>query len=278
MRNLIFFIYKYYTFILFFTLELTSFVIVYRFNTYQRASFLNLTGGIANNFYEMVSNTNNYFGLRKLNDSLLVENARLRTQMLNAYYQNGITLSSINDSLYKQQYQYISANVVNNSVIYRNNYITIDKGSNHGIEQDMGVITNNGVVGIVLHVSKNYATVLSILNSNSKISAMLKKNNAFGSLVWDGIDPKFCRLLDVNKHIEIKTNDEVVTSNYSKIFPEGLPIGFIYSHTLDAGDNFHSIKVQLNTDFATLKSVYVIRNLLKDEQKNLETKSYKIDN
>ncbi|MDP1727618.1 MAG: rod shape-determining protein MreC [Bacteroidota bacterium] len=270
MRNLIFFLYKYYTFILFFSLELFSFIILYQYNNYQRASFLNYTGSVASGFYQTINNTTNYFSLRNINDSLMAENARLRAQMINAYYQSGFAQTSINDTVYKQQYSYISANVVNNSVTKRNNYITIDKGSLAGIKSDMGVIGSNGVVGIVTSVSAHYATIRSALNSNTKISCMLKKNNAFGSLEWNGDDPKFSSLKYVNKHVPITGNDEVVTSNYSTLFPEGIPVGKIYSHTLDAGDNFHLIKVELYTNFAMLKNVYVIRNIFKEEQQSLE--------
>ncbi|MCG9880724.1 MAG: rod shape-determining protein MreC [Bacteroidia bacterium] len=270
MRNLIFFFYKYYTFILFFALELFSLVVLYQYNHYQRASFLNFTGGMASGFYETVNSTTNYFGLRNMNDSLMAENARLRSQMLNAYYQNGFTQTSINDSLYKQQYEYISANVVNNSVGKRNNYITIDKGSAHGIKPDMGVISSSGVVGIVTSVSEHFATIRSALNANTKISCMIQKNNAFGSLEWNGDDPKFSSMKYVNKHVPITTNDEVVTSNFSMLFPQGLPVGRVYSHSIDAGDNFHAIKVELYTDFSTLKNVYVIRNIFKEEQATLQ--------
>ncbi len=254
-----------------------SLVILYQYNNYQRASFLNYTGGIASGFYESVNNTTNYFSLRRINDSLMNENARLRAQQLNAYYQSGFTLSSIVDTVYKQQYSYIAANVVNNSITKRNNYITIDKGRVHGIKPDMGVISSNGVVGIVTSVSENFATIRSALNSNTKISAMLKKNNAFGSLEWNGDDPKFSSLLHVNKHVPIKVGDEVVTNNYSTLFPVGIPIGFISEQNLEAGDNFHNLKIELYTDFSTLKSVYVIRNILKEEQKTLEN-NLKVDN
>jgi rod shape-determining protein MreC len=167
--------------------------------------------------------------------------------------------------------------VVNNSVTKLNNYITIDKGSDAGIEPDMGVIGSNGVVGIVTSVSEHYATIRSALNSNTKISCMFKKNNAFGSLEWNGDSPKFSSLKYVNKHVEISSNDEIVTSNYSKLFPQGIPVGRVFSHSLDAGDNFHYIKVELNTDFSTLKNVYVVKNILKNEQQNLES-TLKSDN
>ncbi len=270
MRNLIFFISKYYVFFLFFALEIFSFVIIYRFNNYQKASFVNYTTGVTSSFYSTISNTKQYFNLRRINDSLQLENARLHSQLITSYYENKFTPKLVNDTIYKQQYEYIPAIVVNNSVTKRNNYLTLNRGSDHGIVPEMGVISENGIVGIVMNVSEHYCTVLSLLNNNCKISAKIKKNGAFGSLVWDGSDPRFARLLDVNKHVPISGNDEIITSNFSTIFPEGIPIGKIYSHSLDAGDNFHTIKVELNTDFGTITSVYIIRNLIKDEQKNLE--------
>lgn len=270
MRNLIYFLYRYYTFLLFFALEMFSIVVLYRYNNYQKANFLNFTGGVASQFYETVNNTTNYFSLREINDSLLNENARLRGQLLNAYYQNGFAQTSINDTVYNQQYAYVAANVVNNSVMQRNNYITIDKGSSHGIKPDMGVIGSNGVVGIITSVSEHFSTIRSALNSNTKISCMFKKNNAFGSLEWNGDDPKFSMLKYVNKHVEVTMNDEIVTSNYSTLFPQGIPVGKVYSHLIEADDNFYNIKVELNTNFSTLKNVYVIVNFMKEEQLKVE--------
>ncbi len=270
MRNLIYFLYRYYTFLLFFALEIFSIVVLYRYNNYQKANFLNFTGGVASQFYENVNNITNYFSLREINDSLLSENARLRGQLLNAYYQNGFAQTSINDTVYKQQYAYVAAIVVNNSVMQRNNYITIDKGSRHGIKPDMGVIGSNGVVGIITSVSEHFSTIRSALNSNTKISCMFKKNNAFGSLEWNGDDPKFSMLKYVNKHVDVTMNDEIVTSNYSTLFPQGIPVGKVYSHLIEADDNFYNIKVELNTNFSTLKNVYVIVNFMKEEQLKVE--------
>jgi rod shape-determining protein MreC len=270
MRNLIFFIYKYYVFFLFFILEVAAFVIIYRFNHYQKASFVNYTTGVTSSYYTAISNTREYFYLRKVNDSLQVENARLHSQLITSYYKNNFSAVQVNDTVYKQQYEYIPAQVVSNSVTKRNNYITLNRGRLHGIEPEMGVISENGIVGIVMNVSDHYCTVLSLLNNNCKISAKIEKNGAFGSLVWEGDDPHFAALRDVNKHVPLMTNDVIITSNFSTIFPEGIPIGKIYSHTLDAGDNFHTIKVELNTNFSTVSTVYVIRNLMKNEQQQLE--------
>jgi rod shape-determining protein MreC len=273
MRNLIFFLYKYYTFLLFLALEILSLIIIYRYNNYQKASFLNYTGALSSGFYNAVNNTTEYFSLKTVNDSLQAENARLRSQLLNSFYENSFTVTKINDTTYKQQYSYIPANVVNNSVTKRNNYITLDKGSDHGVEKGMGVICGNGIVGTVQYVSGHYSVVLSFLNSQAKLSVKIKKNNAFGSLVWEGDDPQMARLKDVNKHVPVAVNDEIITSNYSTIYPEGIPVGKISGHYLEEGENFHSVHVKLNTDFGTLKSVYIIRNLLKNEQENLENQT-----
>jgi rod shape-determining protein MreC len=270
MRNLIFFIYKYYVFFLFFVLEVAAFVIIYRFNNYQKASFVNYTTGVTSSYYTAVSNTTEYFNLRKVNDSLQVENARLHSQLITSYYKNSFNATLVNDTVYKQQYEYIPAQVVSNSVTKRNNYITLNRGRLHGIAPEMGVISDNGIVGIVMNVSDHYCTVLSLLNNNCKISAKIEKNGAFGSLVWEGDDPRYAALRDVNKHVPLTTNDKIITSNFSTIFPEGIAIGRIYAHSLDAGDNFHTIKIELNTDFSTVSTVYVIRNLLKQEQQDLE--------
>jgi rod shape-determining protein MreC len=260
---------------MFFALEVFAFVLIYRFNNYQKASFVNFTTGVTSSFYTGVSNVESYFSLRQINDSLQAENARLHTLLLSSYYENNITSKSIKDTVYKQQYTYLSAKVVNNSITKRNNYITINRGSLHGVRPEMGVISENGIVGIVLNVSEKYATVLSFLNNNTKISAKLALNGAFGSLVWDGKDPRFAKLLDVNKHVPIQVNDEIITSNYSTIFPEGIPIGRISEHSLDPGDNFHTIKVDLYTNFSTLSTVYIINNLMKGEQVSLENQLVK---
>jgi rod shape-determining protein MreC len=134
----------------------------------------------------------------------------------------------------------------------------------------MGVIGSNGVVGIITSVSEHFSTIRSALNSNTKISCMFKKNNAFGSLEWNGDDPKFSMLKYVNKHVEVTMNDEIVTSNYSTLFPQGIPVGKVYSHLIEADDNFYNIKVELNTNFSTLKNVYVIVNFMKEEQLKVE--------
>jgi rod shape-determining protein MreC len=271
MRNIIVFLYKYYNFILFLVLEFFALYLIYQYNTYQRASFINFSNGVSGQMFSTVANFKSYFRLRQINDSLHRENARLRSELFTSYYNNDIRDFKVNDTIYKQQYTYIEAKVLNNSINKRNNYITLNRGRSHGVKEQMGVICDNGVVGIVMAVSEHYCTVLSVLNSNAKLSAKIADNDAFGSLVWDGNDPTICRLLDVNKHVQVANGKKIVTSGYSTIFPENIPVGEVSAHSLEAGDNFHTIKVKMSTNFSNLTFVYVINNFFKEEMDSLET-------
>jgi rod shape-determining protein MreC len=176
----------------------------------------------------------------------------------------------IKDTLRKQQYTYITARVINNSVNRRNNYLTLDKGSLQGIEKDMGVISSSGVVGIVKDVSKHYCTVMSVLHKNTRISARFNHNNYFGSPVWDGNDSREATLLDIAKHVKFSVGDTLVTTVFSSIFPEGVMVGVVKESNIKKGDNFYKITVNLSANFLNLSHVYIVNNLLKKEQQELE--------
>ncbi len=273
MRNLIFFIYKYYVFFMFLTFEIFSLFILYRYNNYQKASFLNYTESVTSSFYSAVKSTTGYFNLRSFNDSLQADNARLRTQLIQSYYQNGIISKSVRDTLYKQQFEYISSQVVNNSVVKRNNYLTLDKGYEHGIRERMGVICANGVVGIVTQVTPHFSLVQSLLHGKNITNAKLKKTGDIGSVTWDGSNQLFANLNDINMHVPVSVGDEIITSNFSPVYPEGVQIGKVVMVNRKAENNFYDIKILLNTPFSKLKYVYIIKNLFKEERENTELKS-----
>ena len=178
----------------------------------------------------------------------------------------------VNDSTGLQQYEYISARVINNSVTRVNNYITLDKGSMQGIRPEMAVMGSNGVVGIVKDVSEHFSTVISLLHSSTKISSKIKKNDYFGSTVWDGDSPQFARLLDIPSHAQVTVGDTIVTSSYSGIFTRDIFVGTV-SELGTTGESFKEIKLRLSTDFQKLSYVYVVRNLMKSERDTLEAKS-----
>lgn len=272
MRNLWLFISKYNAFFLLIIFFVTSLVILVKNNNYQRASVWNSSNQIAGTAYEKVHELSSYLILGKINDSLALENAKLRNQLSSSFHNDSLEQHTVKDSNFVQQYTYTVAKVINNSVHQRNNYITINRGRKHGINKGMGVISANGIVGIILNVSDNFATIRSLLHSETRISANVNGN--IGSLVWgeDNFDPRYAMLKDIQSHLIIKKGARVSTSEFS-LFPEGTRIGYVSSVGTRNGDNALDIQVKLDTDFSKLQYVYVINNLLSGEQLQLEAQN-----
>ncbi len=226
---------------------------------------------------EAVNYVKEYINLKENNASLARENSNLKSLMPDTWYENKALRTMVNDTIRTQQYSFINARVVNNSINRRSNYLTLDKGSIHGIEKDMGVISSAGVVGIVKDVSEHYSTVMSVLHKNTRISTRFQNSNYFGSLVWDGIDSKEATLLEIARHVKFKTGDTLVTTVYSAIFPEGVMVGVVKNSELKTGDNFYKITVSLSTNFNNLSHVYIVDNLMKNEQQELESNTVSKD-
>jgi rod shape-determining protein MreC len=138
--------------------------------------------------------------------------------------------------------------------------LLLNKGKRDSIKQDLGVISSEGLVGIIDNTSKKYATVISILNKTSRISAQLKKSNHFGSLIWNGKSPYLVQLTEIPKIAPIEIGDNIVTSGRSSIFPKDIPIGTIESFNLDAAQNYYVIDVKLFNDMTSMEHVYIIEN------------------
>ena len=272
MRNFFLLIRKYNFFIVFLLLEVVSGILLVRNSTYQRAAVISTSNELVGKIYTAYSNVTDYLVLGETNRILSAENARLRRADSVSFYDPSFRVLRVNDTIGLQQYEYISARVVNNSVSRVNNYITLDKGSLQGIQPEMAVMGSNGVVGIVKDVSEHFSTVISILHSSTKISSKIKKNNYFGSSVWDGENPQIAKLLDIPSHAQVKVGDTIVTSTYSGIFPRDILVGVV-SEIGTSGESFKEIKLKLATDFQKLSYVYVIRNLLKTERDTIEAKN-----
>lgn len=273
MRNLLLFISKYHVFFIFLLLEAVSFSLYIRFNYYQRASFINTANEVTGNFYSGVSSVEEYFALRSINDDLQRENAELRARLNESMRLDTARFQLKLDTQLRQKYTYMPADVVKNSVNRANNFITLNKGSAQGVEQGMGVITDQGVAGVIFKVSENFSVAMSLLNKNFKIPPKIEENNYFGSITWNGDDPRYASFEDLNMYVPVKEGQKVVTSNNSNIFPENIPIGVIEEKYVPPGSNFYKIKVRLFTNFETLRKVYVVKNLLKTEQDLLEKQS-----
>lgn len=218
----------------------------------------------------MINGATEYLNLKTVNKTLAQENATLRNKLKTAKYEAFVNNVEVYDSAYAQQFIYIPAKVVNNSVNHQKNFMTINRGRRQGVEKDMAVISSNGVVGIVNSVSNNFATVISILHRDFKVSAKFSENNYFGTVFWDGKDPRKINFSDIPHHVEVKKGQKVITNSFSNIFPSGIPLGVVDTFSVDKNSNFYDITIDLSTDIRNIEYVYVVKDLLKYERKNLE--------
>lgn len=220
----------------------------------------------------MANSVNEFFSLKAENQLLNEENVRLKNILESKNNDVDKDVFSVIDTLlYTQKYEYLPAKIINNNFSRRNNTLTINKGSKLEVTPDLGVINSKGIIGVVKDVSLNYATVLSILNSNSKINIRLKKNNHFGTLTWDGKDYNITQITDIPRQAVINIGDTIITGGKSAIFPEGIHVGKVKDFKFE-NNQYVEINVVLFNDMSALGYVQVIKNLQRKEQLNLEQK------
>lgn len=271
MRDFFNFLIKYNYWLLFFLLEAISFVLIFRFNNYQGSVYFTSANHVSGTCAEFFGNINSYFGLRTQNELLVKENISLR-QQLNRFLQEEekkMSDSSI-DTLLPDRYHLIAAEVINNSLNKKKNWITLNRGRTDGILPEMGIFNSEGVIGIVYLVSTHYSLVIPILNTQSSISCKLKNSDCFCSLTWPGGDVRIAYLNDLPRHAVLSAGDTVVTSGYSTIFPKGLPVGRVVEIKDSPDALFYQAKVELSVDFSRLKNVYAIGDDQAGERKVLE--------
>lgn len=249
-------------FLLFLLLFSISLSLIIQSHDYHKSKFINSANALTGGLYGTFNNINSFFNLKKENEILLEENNRLKSILYNT--QNEDLKDSIISIDSTQIYKFTAGSVYRNNYASANNYILINKGKKHGIDEDLGVITSKGIVGIVDEASNKYASVISILNSNSKISARLKKSNHSGILEWNGNSPNIVQLVDVQKQAPLMAGDVIETGG-SSIFPTGIPIGEVLSFKLDETQNYYIVQVKLFNDMTNLSHVYIIQNLDAEE-------------
>lgn len=271
---------------LFFLFEVLSIALVYRNNLYHRSVFISSANFMTGRLASVTGNIRSYFHLRDINKALLEKNGKMELELLDLQSQIELMVADtisfkgmVKDSISRDSspFFFIMADVVNNSLSLMSNYITIDKGRKDGVTPDMGVVSEDGVVGIVSHVSDHFAVIISLLNQKSKLSCKVLGNNSFGYLAWDGKDTRFATLEELPRHAEFHKGDTVITSGYSAIFPAGLIVGTVEDFNKEHDDNFYALRVKLATSFSSLQNVRVIGNALQQEQVNLEKMAKKND-
>ncbi len=271
MRSLIRYLLRNYAFVLFILLEIAALALVFNNNNYHKAKYLNSSNRITGNVYNTFNSVINYFELAKVNKKLSEENAYLKGLIeADPHFTTSPDTIIPHVSPTDSAFRYTSARVINNSVNRPFNYVTLNKGRKDGIKPDQGIISSEGVVGVVINVSESYSLGLSVLNRRWSISAKLRKNGYFGSLIWTGNNYRKASLMEIPYHVDVAIGDTVVTSGYSSVFPEGVLIGTVSEFDQAEGENYYNIKVELSTDYKSLSYVEVIENLKAEEIKQLE--------
>ena len=258
--------------LLFLVLELLCIIAIFRFNSYQASFFYSNTRRLSLKLNEMNSAIFDYFALYNKNQALFNENLELRRKMKTNYVVESKAVFTINDTVYKQRYRYYPAQVITNSTNKQNNYITINRGSSSGLQKGMGVFCPDGIVGTITEVSDNYAIASSVLNTSGfKLVPKIKElNYTKGTIVWDGKDPNYLDLREINKYEALKEGYHIVTSPYSKNYPEDIPIGTIEKLVKYPKETYYRVKVKSAVNFGKIQTVYVVIDMFKDEIEKLE--------
>ena len=268
MRNLIALLVRFSSVITFILLELLCFVLIINYNPSQRDIWINSSNLFSGTILEKKRQVASFFELEKSNKTLQEENATLRESLLKL---KGYSSEIEVDTSFK--YDLIPATIINQEYRLRRNYLTLDKGADDGIEEDMGVINSDGIIGVITGRSGKYAVAISLLNTDTRISAKIKNSSFFGNLYWKGKDPSTMVLESIPRYAELSVGDTIATSGYSTIFPPDLTIGVVESFDLKPGTSNFDINVKLSTDLTNISTVYVIHNKDREEIKTLEAQN-----
>lgn len=259
--------------ILFLLLLVISLSLTIQSHSYHKSKMISSANFFTGGIYEKVNNIDEYFNLRTQNDELALENARLKSLLFNQ--KDTTKLPEIDSVKGVKKTDIIVSKIIRNSYSVHENYLTINKGSSSGIKPNMGVINSAGIIGIIDNTSKDYATIISILNVQSRINAKIKKSNHFGSLVWNAKSTGFAQLIDVPRLAGVRKGDTIVTGGESIIFPENIGIGTIDKVYIDNVTNYYTLDIKLFNDMTNLGHVYIIKNKDAEEISNLENQTKK---
>jgi rod shape-determining protein MreC len=261
--------------LLFLLLLITSLVFTIQSHSYHRSQMVNSANAISGSVYEKTNEVNSYFSLQDQNEKLAKENAYLKKLLFN---KKDTTSLLVKDSVKGyDKIDVIQSKVINNSYNRPENYLTINSGAINGIKPDMGVVSSQGIVGVIEKVSPRYATIISVLNIKSKINAKVKRTNHFGSMIWNAKNAGYVQLREIPRLASVKKGDTIVTGGRSTIFPENIPVGIIDKIYIDTETNYYTLDVRLFTDMTNINHVYVISNKEIEEINKLEAETIKKD-
>jgi rod shape-determining protein MreC len=271
MRNLIAFLRRFQIFLVFAILQVIALSLYFSFFYYPRSQYLTTASTINAKVWEARNAVTKQLKLNHTNTELQKSNALLMEKLPQSFIKIDQDLVKIDDTLFRQKYDYIRAEVINSTVEKRNNYFTINVGTKHGVERGLGVISDNGVVGVIHRSSEHYSIVKSVLSENINISVVIENMGLYGLLKWDGIDARRGSIAGISNDLQIKKWSRVVTREGTGIFPKGIMVGKVETLKNVEGEAFWDVSILFSEDYRKLQRVYVVKNLMAEEQQKLES-------
>lgn len=281
MHNLLFFLRKYSYAILFVLLEAVSLCLLIKFNNYQGSVGFTAANSVVARVGKIYSNALAYMQLESVNRELTRQNVALQTEneALRQAYLKATRDTTLTERLMHEKlkgYGMVEATVVSNSMERNNNYLVIDRGTEDGIEPEMGVVGGGGVVGIVYLTGPHHSLVIPVTNRKSSISCRMRGQNYFGYLQWDGNSMVSAYVDDVPRYAKVKRGDVVETSGYSAVFPPGIFVGRIRDIRNSSDGQSYRLDVTLGTNFANLRDVSVVTTPYKAEIDTLQNRAARL--
>jgi rod shape-determining protein MreC len=270
MHNLIAFFRRFRIFMLFVLLQIFALSNYFTSLSFPRSQYISSASAVSSTILEGKNSVTKYWNLGENNKLLQQENIRLRRKISSTFIRLNSQYVKIQDTLYQQQYEYIPGEVINSSCNKRNNFFTLNIGKKQGVKRGMGVFSDNGIIGVIHNVSDHYSVIKSVLTQSINVDVIIESSGAFGLLKWDGRDPKRGSISGISNDMKIKKWSKVVTRGGSGIFPRGLIVGRIESLKSIEGKPLWDVTIKYSEDYRKIQNVYVIKNLLLEEQVKLE--------
>jgi rod shape-determining protein MreC len=278
MRNIFLFIARFSNLFFFLLLQAAALTMLFRYNKFHEAAYMNVANEATGKVFLRYNSVETYFSLKKENEKLREQNAQLLNLLKNDFSAPDSSRQLITDTIridsieQYRKFLFLPAKVIGNTVDEQNNYLTLHRGYNQGVNVNMAVVGPEGIIGKVINVSPNMSVVMSLLHRKNSVVALLKKGSGFGEVIWDGKDPRFVTLTKIPRTIKISKGDTVVTSPYSDIFPAGQTVGYVEEVAEEKSTSAYSLKVRTATNFYSIQHAYIVKNLQKAEMDSLLAK------
>ncbi len=248
-------------------MQVFSIYLIVNYSKFHQAAFGSIFNNVTGKINSRYSEVQQYFYLRKTNDSLIKANEELYNKLKADFSLPDSTSKFVLDSIHVdsinqfRKYTYLQARVIYNAVSTQSNYIVLNKGSLGKVKEGMGVIDpNGGVVGIVTAVDEKYAVVMSLLHKDSHISGKLFKAGETGTISWEGKMPNLLLLTGIPKSAKISKGDAIISSGFSTAFPIGFRIGNVTAVYKETSSNNFKVECSSAANFYNLQYVYIIQN------------------